>query len=219
MAYPRTHLYLTWGGTAWGDEIWQNGVRFDRATTVDEAELEVAADAIATWFTVDSGANFSDRVLLSWVKAALIGTDGRYPDNAEATLYEYESPFPGSYTGSGAVPQVSIAVTFDTFRRRGLAHQGRIYLPPTAIAANTTGRHGQGPTIAAGVVALLSDLQDALGAQAVIAASGKSEGKPERAGVITSINGVRVGDVYDTQRRRRNRIAETYSPVVPLPPQ
>lgn len=212
MAYPRSHLYVTTGGVGWADaEIWQFGLRFDTDTLPTEAQMEVVATA-ASVFMATANPGFAEHVSLNWVKAAIIGPDGKYPPDSEALLFELDTPVLGVRTNS-VLPQVTMAVTLRTPVRRGLAARGRFYVPALGIFADAD---GQAPTIAAALCTsaktLLNAYISALDAPLVVASNGKQKDKPERLGAMRTVTAITVGSVYDTQRRRRNRITETYVP-------
>jgi hypothetical protein len=115
-------------------------------------------------------------------------------------------------------PQLSIVVSMQGGARpNGTPVRGRFYLPPAAVYNNssvpeTAGRVGSGTITAVGawVQNYFTELASR-GLEPVVWS--------RTLGSAGSVNNVRVGDVADTVRRRRNQLAENYTAVVyPVPP-
>lgn len=210
MPFPRAHLYLTWGGTAWLDgEIWQCGVRIDRPGLPDQATFESLEPTIIEFH--QSPGLISSNVKLSWIKLAPIGTDGRYPEDGEAMLNDLDPVVSGAFGGT-AYAQIACKVTLRTARRRGRAHVGGFYLPAPGMTPDGQGFATSYATNASIVAAaMLDDVAATLAAPVVI-------GSALGAGRLEPVTAVVVGNVPDTQRRRRNALPETYSTPVPLTP-
>lgn len=219
MAYP-VHYLFSFGGTLMGGtEIWTNNIRFVGTGTADEeydeADLaqgltEVMRDGFA--LTGAAALGYSNLVRLEWGKFNQIGTDGKYTSGS--TTYVHDLPSPGvvgpSPAGSGA-PQLAMAVSWGTARARGTASRGRIYIPMPVPIPTTNGRFPQGNAQAyanawAAQIDRLNDRVQNLGQERPIAAvvSGVD-------GSWSPIQTVRVGDVLDTIRSRRNALVENYS--------
>lgn len=217
MAYP-PHTLVTCGGTlaekAASDEIWQVGIRGvnNDGGPVDASQLEALAEAIATgddltpglddWFT-SANSHMANPSQLRWVKAANIGPDGNY--TSEPGIYEYPAPVTAGNT-QAAPSFCSVSLSWTTGSSFGFAQRGRIYPPNFAtaiqIGSKITAAHQADLVLSAGEFLLAVD-------------KNASEYNFEPSvvsshGVFRKITGVRVGDVYDTQRRRKDAVAETY---------
>ncbi len=222
MSYDREHLYLTWGGslgTSSGPEIWQNGVRI-MAPVGDPTPGMPDATSLQDVFDnglspLHSAATFviSNHAWLQWVKAVKIGTDGAYagePVSYSATAVAGGSTVTSSRTGM----QDSTVISLWSGLTLGKANYGRIYTPwSESTVDQNTGR----------VPSVTTDFQAALAADMIGYINTWATGLPNPglvaimskigSGVSKYVNYVRVGDVRDTQRRRRDGIAETYSQV------
>lgn len=214
MAYPHAIYKLTWGGSIFqGKDIWSNGIHLGLAVDVDVPEfdaesvtfLATVADLLADY--ISNGAlTISSAVSLEWVKLARIGTDGLYTE--DPLLFDFNTPVTGTLS-SNQVPQQSVVVSLRTNERRGLAKSGRIYLPVSGLAgADGTMNLQTVQGIADASAELFSDINalniTSAGTAAVVVASNVREG------ATNTVYEVRVGNVIDTQRSRRNAFVETY---------
>lgn len=111
----------------------------------------------------------------------------------------------GTATAEMLPPQVALGVSWksDFATRSG---QGRIYLPPLAVSTVDAGRASAATVTAvvAGINAFWASLQT-VGLALVI------RGKTSHTSV--SVTRGSVGNVYDTQRRRRNKLIEIRTPL------
>lgn len=201
MAYSEEHLRLTFGGTLGPDETWTTGLRFRIPTVPGETDLEDVGLRFYEFLT-DTGVQMCQYVRLTWAKLAVVGTDGRYPEDVEAVLWEPESPLGGT-GGVNMPPQVTLAVTLETGTQRGRAARGRMYLPPTSLLPEATGMLTvtQATNVATAAASFMEDVTDLMGGPALVMSN-------IGAGTSRSINAVSVGRVLDTQRRRRRSILE-----------
>lgn len=217
MAYPSKLLRITFGGGLYGKEIWSNSLHVGGNVVVptDAALAETAAGSVSGviqgWFK-GSAANIDGNATLEWVKVAVIGPDGKYIGNA--TTVEVRGATGGFSSGytSPAAPQNTLAITLTTDQRRGLAKMGRIYPPMNAHVTGANGTDSTSAQQATAAAKMISDLNDAFALNAtygtalkVVVASNVREGK------ILPVTGVKVGDVIDTQRSRRNAMRENYA--------
>jgi hypothetical protein len=175
----------------------------------DEAQLADIATDISN-FHGRPGSWISRAAVLTEVKAARIGADGKYIGQPRSVVL--------SKAGGGPSlvypPQVALAVSLGT-TRRGATGRGRIFLPAPAMSiGGNTGRISTTDrnAVAGSVAQLLNDLNnqpriDAFAPSVVIASS---------KGYNTEVNSVRVGDVLDTIRTRRNEMGESYSVLLPV---
>lgn len=223
MTY-RPHLLLAWGGRLGDDEVWSNSLRLT-ANTEDGGELQSVAidqideiaDEIKT-FVQDTNSWHSVAAHLDFVKLNSITADGKYWDTGGTNAIYYTGSNVVSGTANAGPYQVSMAVTLRTFRARGRAHAGRFYIPTGTLTITTaTGRVL--PSLTAGIAGSAATLLNAINdnpgfdTKSVAVAVVSNVGAP---GPTELVTGVQVGDVPDTQRRRRNALVETYSALVPV---
>lgn len=223
MAYP-PHYLLQFGGTLHATEEWANNIRFvhNTGSDPDENAWEAVADDLQADLTAFIGSSlFHTGVSLDYLKFNRIGPDGLYASSTVSNTRFLSTPVKG--TGTTCFPaQVAIAASFETGVARGYASRGRIFLAgvnPGSIAPSTVdGRMSEGGAalFRDGVATLLTNLNNWPGLDASwggLDASIVSNGGASGSGVARKITGVKVGRVYDTQRRRRVSLAEAYSPV------
>lgn len=215
MAYT-PHTLVTFGGSlrAKGtqNDVWQCGVRgFDTnlgQVPVPQDRLQDLTNAllprIATWFS-SIGARIPATTLLLWCKAANIDGAGHYTGDAAVT-----NGSTAGNQGTQTLPnQCSLVYTWDSGVTLGKARTGRIYPPNTAIPlgggdAISTGSADEAATAALNLLTQLTYSNAGLVFQPCIVSS---------SGTVRDITSVRVGDMIDVQRRRRNAVRETYSVV------
>lgn len=218
--YDRRHFRVTLEGTNASDQdIWTTGWRIapslvsEPMTNYPEMAntlLESVRGAAETfWSKISNKIALGTR--LTSAKVAPVAKDGRYIDNLDSVIYDWETPLRGA-GNSTHPPQVSVVASLTTGTRRGNATHGRMYLPMTAIPIDSndfTIKASDRNTIANAVVGLL---EDSLGVIADInldpvVMSNIGEG------TTRTISHVAVGSIPDTQRRRRNRFTEEYTIV------
>lgn len=227
MGYP-THLYLTFGGRFFDIENWSGGIRIASPATpndepdelwIQQAENSVAAAAelVRLWF-VNPASKVMGTARLDWVKLNAIGEDGRYLDEGNTSQVEYPTATAPTPPGGFDWPQVATVVSFRTDVTRGLANRGRLYVP-TAVAKSGAGRIAGADAngMLAPMRTLLEGLRDLpqlpIGGQ--LAPCVVSRGRQQSPGVYGPgvaryIRRVEIGDVQDTQRRRRDQLPENY---------
>jgi len=227
MSY-QPHSLVAFGGTlrtvAAGDEIWESTMRLyggpfgTPSTSMDDAECEeylgLIATPLATWFSAVN-TSVATSTLLNYVKCNPIGADGKYAGTSAHT-HVYSSPPAGN--GSGVLPSFcSIVYSWRSSPGPsvGAATRGRMYLPNCAIplsagtASITSANQSTAATQAAALIALLTrTLGDGLLVTPAIMS---------KSGPAHQIRSVLVGNVIDLQRRRKNRVRETYVANVFVP--
>lgn len=217
MAYT-PHVLVAFGGS-WTDEpseMWENTVRLlangGGGDTLDpEAYLTAIATNLKTWFSA-AGTSMSSRATLNYVKVNHIGADGTYVDKTTTHLRDYSPVVPGGATQNMA-GFISLAYTWETALLRGPGHRGRIY-PPNATAPlltalrTTTGARDAIATAGAGLLAVLKNTPGSAGTHATPIVASKVGGQ------VTPITGCTCDDIYDVQRRRKNRVKGTRSGVI-----
>lgn len=222
MPYAQQQIYITWGGSLpstagfTGPEIWQCGVRFSALGGVGTAlggfgafSLSDVATAIKTFHTA-ANTYIAGDVRLEWVKAALLRTDGQY---ATQPRVEALAPFVQGGGGSANLQplQASVAVTLWSGETLGRANYGRFYLPTPALPRNF-GLPTIGDTNAQNIANNAKTMLQAIDGEvstveydwqlAIMSSVNTGVSKP--------VKEIRVGNVVDTQRRRRSSVEETY---------
>lgn len=201
MTFTQEHLRFTFGGSIGAQEQWSSGLRFGTVVQPGETALEDLYDQVYAWLS-SSAINMCSYVRLNWVKLALVGIDGRYPDGVEALYYEN----PTGQAGPGQTnmpPQVSLAVTLETGVSRGRAHRGRMYLPPASLFPESDGRltQVQATNAAVATASFLDLITNEMGAPVWVMSDIGT-------GTTRVATDVSVGRTLDTQRRRRRSIDE-----------
>lgn len=213
MPYSKAHHLLTIGGALGGGvERWSIGLRFGNDVNVPatQAMVNACVAPISTWFKAGDSA-FSNSHRIDQVKLADIGTDGRYPPGLDS----FEAAGPLSIAGTNvsvSLPyQCSLVVSLVTALPRGKGHIGRVYLPPFASIANAGTSQildTSQPQIANNFATMLRALRDTVSGLGDPTVFGKTG-----TGTAHAITAVRVGKVFDTQRRRRRSLPESYLDV------
>ena len=217
--YDRRHFRVTLEGTNASDQdVWTTGWRIAPSlvteSTVNYPQmaqrlLESVTGAAETFWSA-MGTKIAIGTALSSVKVAPVDRDGRYIDNMDSVIYDWETPLAGRASTNTHPPQVSVVASLTTGTRRGNATHGRMYLPLTAVRLFNEDFTINAPDrqeIAGAVVGLLDDSLTALADVSLdpVVMSNKGEG------TTRTITTVAVGSIADTQRRRRNRFTEEYT--------
>jgi hypothetical protein len=222
MAYT-DHVLCAFGGklgTA-PDDIWECTLRVSSdggGSTVDpEVYLGEVAPLLATWFSTAAN-NIPTIVSLEFLKANHIGADGKYSDPGVSHTHDFSGVTGG--VGTISAPAFNtIAITWETAVMRGPAHRGRIYLPNFSIPVlGTAPDH-----ISNAARDAVRDSGKTLLAVFKNAASTTSGASPNPGiysnigAAVHQITGVSCDNVYDVQRRRKNRAIPVRSSVVSFP--
>ncbi len=173
------------------------------------------ADAIkAAWQTFFTSANSSTSAYwdTTEIKLAQLAPDGKtFLDN---TIFStYASPISGTKTSPILPPQISLVATLQSNLTRGLAAKGRMFLPAIVADVGINGHISSTATqnIANGLTTFLNAVNTASGQAGRVVLASKGRGPAAVGAVNAAVTRVRVGDVYDTQRRRRNGFTESFS--------
>ena len=228
-AYAHKFARVTISGTCLnGAEEWSTGFQMG-SPTVDIVDVVApgAQNIGAAWqsfFGLAANA-FSSSYKTTQIKVAAINTNGT-TDTDKIDYYTFPTPISGGGSATLLPPQISLAATLTSDNQRGLASKGRMYLPGINTAVQTTDGH----LISSYVATLTTNFKTFL--DAVNAAQGTSgkiilaskghkvaNSNPVEylAGRSAWVTGCRIGNVYDTQRRRRNGLVETYEARVLAP--
>lgn len=215
MAYPHTFWKITFGGELeTTDEIWSCGFHVAAGTSDVTASLQPANestelmaiwDALETFHTAAVN-SVPGKMKLRWVKIATIGKDGRYLQAPSEYLSEYG--ISGSHTGS-FIPSTAVVYTLAANKFKDPGKYSRFYLPTAPPSQNgafkelsvqSQDRADSAVVLIDAVNAVFLGLNSAYKVRAV----------SQRVSDYLDIKKVRVGNVIDTQRRRRNGLYETY---------
>jgi hypothetical protein len=197
--------------------VWQVGIRVSIHAAAGwwlanpATYMAAIKPGIQTWF--NGSPLFPSLAQLAYLKVNNINPDGTYvgPTTNVTTLA----------ASGGTTPTmpafVSLAATLETGITLGQARRGRIYLP-TAIALGSS----QGVTCSsANRDALRAKVKDLLTVLTINEPTGGALVQPgiysKIGAAVNDINGVSVNDVFDVQRRRKNRAVGTRSPVLAFP--
>lgn len=221
MAYPHRVAKVTLSGTMFGgQEIWSTGffMGFEGqdAPEITDTGVSDISNAWQTFFTAATS-EISNKYQYTMCKVQMLGVDGKaLPDTAK--YYSPVSTINGGSPSAALPPQVALVATLANSLPRGLATKGRMFLPGVNSPVDATGHISSATT-----GAIATNLQTFFGAimndadtpgRAVLASTGNA--LQLRPGQIRNVTQIRVGNVYDTQRRRRNALMEAYT-TKPVP--
>jgi len=216
MAYAYSVTRVTISGQAFGgNEIWSTGFFLGEEAAGTSNPTQGAVDAIATaWetFFEHTDVKIANDYTTTQVKMAQLNTDGTTQlDNV--VYHNYVTPPVGIEGGQVYPAQLSIAVTLMSSLVRGLASKGRMYIPGCvqpigsdgAISASNVG------SMATAFQTFLNAVNTAMPSTVnVINASFGRTTPTVVPGVNKTVNNIKIGGIYDTQRRRRNGLNEVY---------
>lgn len=223
MAYSRPFIKLTFGGTLAGaKDEWVCGINlgFDSivpnipGNTFLTAFNEYAENkgpelpALFKAYIGNSKMSVPNASTLQWIKLAPIGTDGQYM--ADAKEFEVLESFGGK--AGWYAPQNACVITMTSDKRKDPGRNQRFYLPFSSGSSS-----GYGVDDTEGKASLTATLLNNIkyntsvipGASVIQPAAVTTSDKIT--GDYLPITAVRVGNVVDTQRRRRNKLNEFYS--------
>jgi hypothetical protein len=193
-----TLFHMTLEGTTndggWSFGVWTTNTGDDAAAALTKFQTAVAA----MWASgID--AFISDQIAYTAQKVVTVDqSTGKQITRADGAVTDA-----GADTGESLPPQVALAVTLRTALATR-AGRGRIYLPPFAVSQVVNSRMNatnKGTTLTA--VKGMFDTLISDGHTPVL--YGRT------AHTVTPITTLALGDVFDTQRRRRDAYAETYT--------
>src|SRR3982751_1703199 len=217
MGYPN-HALVAFGGDLPSGEIWNCGVRVIGGNggflANPDNYLNDLYPLLQTWFSATANGMRND-ASLKYVKANNINAAGKYNEGT-THIHTYGSPPTGGNV-PWLLPFVSCAWSWTTAISRGMASKGRIYPPVTSGTQGGTNYLSGADTtkFIAGAKALLSALRlTGLGSpseQPQISVVSPGTPKNGNVGASHQITGVRIGNVWDVQRRRKNQPPESYT--------
>lgn len=219
--YTENHALLVWGGEGYsGQEEWSNSTRLKHlggdAGPAMQDEIEATLDdvvAAVQAYVTRPQSGYAGNITLNWVRLNVISAaTGRYLYPNNPIIRELETPV--TTPGASSLPQAAYCVTLRSGLRRGPASKGRWYVPctlPSPIVTSTgvmSATRAQELANSAGT--FLSDLANIDSGAGPDAWSPWLYGSGEAGDVDAAVQTASVGNVYDTQRRRRESLLETY---------
>lgn len=212
----RVNRVTLYGSSFGGQEIWTTGFYLGNEGSDVGNPSEATAAAIKTAWAAFCGA--TDVVMgYLWktegVKIAPLRMDGT-TDVDFVVNSPYTTAVAGNSGQIGYPPQISLTATLLAGNGRGLAGKGRMYLPGISAGLDATGHLGgtQNQNIANRLKTFFDAVEASIDVpgQLINASHGRA---PFTGSTATNraVTHVRVGNVYDTQRRRRNSLVESYA--------
>lgn len=206
MAYPLPFIRHNLLFHLQDSEIANAGVSWGSSTGIIELsdaacdDLETAAE---DWWALVKD-RYGAGVAFFGSRFSWVGVDGKTVETKERII----SPSIGIASGASYPTEVAVCVSLQT-AGAGRSARGRLYWPnPTVLGGTTGGRISstfRDDMCAAAQGYLTATVDGAL--FPIVASPRKPSQQP--------VTAVRVGDVFDSQRRRRDRIPEAYK-VLPV---
>jgi hypothetical protein len=217
--YNYDTIRATMFGSAFGGaEEWSTGFWLGYAEAPSGSPTQAAADALKTlWqtFFTSAGANISEVYNTEGVKLSFYPSGSDKVDPGLTVFSYHGTPITGARTGTPQLPpQVAIVATLQSALPRGLAGKGRMYLPGSHMGLDGTGQ--MDTTAKAGLTTafqtFIQGVNDstAIPGEVINASKGRA-GLPPAPPTNAFVRSIRIGSVYDTQRRRRNGLQENYT--------
>lgn len=216
MAFAHKVVRCTAFGTAYGqDEEWSTGFWMGNTDSDSlDPQQQGADDFLTAWttFFTNSTSNIASGFKTEGVRVALYGTNGFVDPNKNFHAYP-TTPVQGG-GGSGILPaQLALVASLEASPDRGLAGKGRMFLPGVNEPVGSDGRISLTDVLP--ILTNLRTMFNSINASTVLTgsiinASKGGTGQNLAPPVNRVVANVRMGNVYDTQRRRRNSLTETY---------
>lgn len=217
MAFPEIHNYLTVHWVPVGvSEVGQFGLRFD-GPAITELELSDVAADVLTWWT-SATTNLQPNYNLAFLRVARIGVDGLYVPGSVPLDYVYNpSPIAGGTGGVQFPLQSATVVSLETGVLSGLAHAGRIYVPPLAglLSSNQQWATSMVNNMAQATADMLTGINSDISGSLQVYSKGNAA---VPGGAKRAITAIHVDCRPDVQRRRAAQltpILTTDKPVAP----
>jgi hypothetical protein len=127
--------------------------------------------------------------------------------------FSYPTAIEGAHTGNGNPPQISVVATLVAGSGVGNGGKGRMYLPGVGTGIDTTGHiaTSDANAIAAALSTFFANVNASFDNPGLAINAAKTAPVTGFLAINRELTSVRVGNVFDTQRRRRNALAESYS--------
>lgn len=223
MGYAHKVNRVTIFGTSYnGAEEWSTGFFLGDSSADPLPPTQAGADRIRDeWqaFFALTANQISYLWKTTGVKIATLSTAGAVDQDSVKTSY-YATPINGGYSGGGNPPQIALVASLLSTPGTGLGRKGRMFIPGVGSPVDTTGHivSTTPQSIANTLGTFFNQINSSadVGDRVVNASKGR---KPPLvgAGVTWPVELVKVGNVLDTQRRRRNQLTEAYQSATVLP--
>lgn len=211
-------LKVTFGGTAWTDqEIWSIGMHLGMedgstvATAFEDLDLAALHTAFVTNLMVEGYPSLATSVLFGEVRLGLYNQYGQLVGDSR----NYFGPSYGSgLDDSSYIPQHSVVVSLLSDLPRGKTAKGRFYLPAGFGLPDADGyiSNTDRANVITQVEAFLNAVSDvATSADPDLRIVNFSAGTALVDAILNPVVSFRIGNVVDTQRRRRNGLRERYA--------
>lgn len=189
---------LSGSGSA-NSEIFSTGFAVNQ-TDVVLSQAEDAAAKCATWWAgTTNGPYISNGALLTRLRFASIAPDGSYA--APPVVITLPNPIAGGATSEHPF-FLAVAPTLETstVETNGRRVRGRMYLPIYGISVNGAKFTIEArDNIAQALASLMTDLSEGDSALQIVVAS-------RSMAVNAPVDGITCDNIYDVQRRRKNRV-------------
>lgn len=206
----RPHNVVRIGGNLPGGEVWSVTPKF----IGNFGDPIVGYEDLLEWATsialLNGGSVLPNglRSLLSTAASVTtIRTEYRDANNDLAQAAEFVLPTPAAGTGSATKPFQTSIVTSLLTGRPGRSYRGRLYWPALSATISTSTlrlAEATATSIASAAATFLTEVQSSVpeGADVVLAVVS------DKLGTGAAVNSIQVGDILDTQRRRRDSLLE-----------
>lgn len=219
--YSHKIVNVTVSGTMLGGaEEWQTGWHMGNLTQDAAAPTQAFADVVRDqWalFMANADNAINSTFKFTQVKCAYIASDGKYTRLEDVVTSTPAAPVSGARGTAPLPPQVALVATLIGGSGKGIGGKGRMYLPGVCQEIDGSGRILSIITqnLAGNLAGMFNNINASFDAPGVVVNASKgSKRSLYTDGRNVPVNGIRVGNVYDTQRRRRNGLSETYSTAV-----
>jgi hypothetical protein len=196
-----------------GAEVWTTGFYLGTEGADAGAPTQTNVDNIATaWQTFFTHANckFSTLYKTHRIKMVTMNASGS-TDLTTVKTHDYSPDIAGTYSVVTHVPQSALVGSLKSSIVHGKASHGRMYLPGVALPLGSDGRISATDRDAIGVKFkdFITSVRGYAGMPGfpILIAKGGTLGP---AAIGKYVYSIRMGNVYDTQRRRRNGLSETF---------
>lgn len=216
MVYAHKVCRVTISGTMFGGaEEWSTGffLGFDSSDSTAPTQ-QGADDILAAWTTFfsASGSLISNRYATTQVKLSSLNTAG--DTLADETKYAYPATaLVGATTSTTLPPQCSLVVTLKSTIAHGRGSKGRMYLPGISVIIGTDGKVASTSvgTIATNLQSFFNLMGNDADLPGRLILASKAPNILGVGAFNQNVTSIAVGDVIDTQRRRRNGLSEVYT--------
>lgn len=216
MVFAHKVNRVTLSGTMFGGaEQWSTGFYLGQegsdATPGSTLMCDAILNAWRTFFT-SATSYVSQQYATTQCKVALMNSDGH--TDLSKVFYGYPATALVGQQGTNThPPQCTLVATLQSDRPRGLASKGRMYLPGISAALGGNGKISTAnrDSIALNLKTFFDTIHASFDVQDQLILASKGNGPlPAVTAQNDYVQTIKVGDVIDTQRRRRNGLVESY---------